>query len=56
MSCRKIGIAYRLSISGCRYFAATPITAIASAIGRQKKNATQVERLADFTSLVEEIA
>ena len=27
-----------------------------SAIGRQKKNATQVERLADFTSLVEEMA
>ena len=31
-------------------------TIFAWLIGRQKKNATQVERLADFTSLVEEMA
>jgi len=56
MSCRKTGRAYRLLISGCRYFAATPIMAMAKAIGRQKKKAIQVERFADRTSLVELMA
>ena len=56
MSCRNTGRAYRLLISGCRYFAATPMMAMARAMGRQKKKAIHVERFADRTSLVELIA